>query len=188
MELPDKAVSVGADGQPDGFEPADAWSAEVIPGGHTRLVVSIAGHRLEAVHRALLSALNPPLRVLYVQLVDRAGDRQLDNPQRYVALDVSPECLDAALTESRKLVYHDGRHQLWVQGRGQDKVVMEETGVLYVYPDDPLFRDTLQDAGVLERQTESMADRDYVRVTFLADADGEEVDFRSALGLVPYGS
>ena len=188
MELPDKAVSVGADGQPDGFEPPDAWTVEVIPGGHTRIVVSLSGGRLEAVHRALVGALNPPLRVLYVQLVDRAAGQQLDPPNRFVALDVSADVLDGALADNRKLVYHDGRHQLWVQGRGQDKVVMEETGVVYVYPDDPLFRDTLLGADVPEHDAENMANRDYVRVTFLADADAEESTFRSALGLVPYGS
>lgn len=186
MDLPDKAVSVGADGQPDDFHPATAWTPEVIPGGYTRLIVSVPGDALEAVHRALVQALNPPLRVLYVQLTDRPTGRQVDPPHRSVALDVAPEVLDQALADNRLLIYHDGRHQLWVQGRGPDKVVLEETGVLYVYPDDPLFRQTLETAGVPELRTVTMAERDYVRVTLLAGADGEEIAFRNAVGLVPY--
>jgi hypothetical protein len=64
---------------------------------------------------------------------------------------------------------------------------MEETGVLYVYPDDPSFRDVLEAQGVPEGKVESMADRDFVRVEYLADADAEEVSLRHCLGLVRYG-
>jgi hypothetical protein len=188
MDLPDKAVSVGADGQADGFRPTPGWLPEVIPGSHTRLVVSLPGDKLEAVHRALVATLNPPLRVMVVQLVDRAAGRQLDPPLRFVALDVPPADLDQALAASRVFIYHDGRHQLWVQGSGQDRIVLEETGVVYVYPDDPLFRDTLVAAEVPEHETETMATRDYVRVSFTAAADAEEVAFKNAVGLVPYGS
>jgi hypothetical protein len=188
MSLPDKAMSVGADGQPDGFVPAASWSAEIIPGSHTRLVVSLPGHRLEAVHRALVSKLEAPLRVLYVQLVDRVGGQQLDPPKRLVALEIESCAIDEALAENRRLIYHDGRHQLWVQGKGPDKVVLEETGVMYVYPDDPLFRETLEGLGLPEIESQNMAQRDYVRVTFSAEADAQEVAFHRAMGLVPYGS
>jgi hypothetical protein len=94
--------------------------------------------------------------------------------------------MDEALETYRALVYHDGRHQLWIQGRGEDKVILEETGVMYVYPDDPLFRDVLQAQSIPEKKAETMADRDYVRVNFLAEADALEGQFRQAVGAVSY--
>jgi hypothetical protein len=38
-----------------------------------------------------------------------------------------------------------------------------------------------------EAQVESMADRDFVRVSYLAEADEQEGSFQRALGLVRYG-
>ena len=181
-----KAVSVAKSGEPDGFLPEAAWFQEVLAGGYTRLTVSVPSERLETVHRALVRALAAPLRVLYVRLTDRAAGRRLDPPHRWVALDLEPNHLDAAMAGHRGLIYHDGRHQLWVQGSGEDRVVLEETGVMYVYPDDPSFRDVLTAQGLPEHRRQTMADRDFVRVEFSAAADAEELDLRSAIGLVPY--
>ena len=186
MTLSPKAESVDVNGELDGFNPEVSWSAEVIPGGYTRLEVSVPHDKLQAVHRALVGQLNPPLRVLYVQLTDRLAGKQLSKPRRFVALDVSPERLDRALSEFAPLVYHDGRHQIWVQGKGEDKVVMEETGVMYAYPDDPSFRDALEAQGVPSIKRETMADRDYVRVNFMAAGDAMEGQFRQAIGAVEY--
>lgn len=187
MSMSPKAVSVDANGEPDGFEPESGWEAMVIPGGYTRLAVSVTQADMGRVHRALVANLNPPLRVLYVQLTDRLAGNQLDPPRRFVALDVRPEVLDAALEAYAPLIYQDGRHQLWVQGRGEDKVILEETGVMYVYPDDPLFRDVLATNGIPEQKQETMADRDYVRVNFLAEGDAMEGLFRQRIGAVSYG-
>jgi len=187
MTLPSKATSVTEDGQPDGFQPPVGWSAEVIPGGYTRLVVSVPSEQLETVHRAIVSVLTAPHKLLYVQLVDRLRGVQLDPPRQFVGLDIAPVDLDAALRSHRALIYHDGRHQLWVQGSGEDKVVMEETGVLYVYPDDPLFRDTLTAQGVPELPIDPMSERDFVRVDYLAEADAEEASFQQVMGLIRYG-
>lgn len=181
-----KAESVDVNGEPDGFSPESCWTTEVIPGGYTRLAISVKNDRLEEIHRAIVQHLDAPLRVLYVQLTDRLAGKQLDPPRRFVALDVSPKIMDAALAEYRALVYHDGRHQLWIQGRGEDKVILEETGVVYVYPDDPLFRDLLQAQKIPEKKAQTMADRDYVRVNFLAEADALEGQFRQAIGAVSY--
>lgn len=186
MAMSPKAESVDVGGEPDGFIPEASWSAEVIPGGYTRLQVSVPSERLESVHRALVSGLDAPLRVLYVQLTDRLAGAQLDPPRRFVALDVRPDQLDAALADFSPLIYNDGRHQLWVQGRGEDKVILEETGVLYVYPDDPSFRDVMVAHNVPEQKQETMADRDYVRVNFLAAGDPMEGQFRQAIGAVDY--
>jgi hypothetical protein len=181
-----KAESVDVGGEPDGFAPEACWATEVIPGGYTRIAVSVPSDRLEKTHRAIVGHLDAPLRVLYVQLTDRLAGKQLDPPRRFVSLDVAPTVLDAALEEYRALVYHDGRHQLWIQGRGEDKVILEETGVMYVYPDDPLFRDVLEVQGITEKKAQTMADRDYVRVNFLAEADALEGQFRQAIGAVSY--
>ena len=187
MSLSPKAVSVNVEGEPDGFEPIASWDAVIIPGGYTRLEVSVPQAQLAAVHRAMVARLNPPLRVLYVQLTDRLAGKQLQQPRRFVALDVAPDVLDAALEEYAPLIYNDGRHQLWVQGRGEDKVILEETGVIFVYPDDPLFRDGLESLGVPKQKTETMADRDYVRVNFLVEGDAMEGLFRQSIGAVSYG-
>ena len=64
---------------------------------------------------------------------------------------------------------------------------MEETGVIFVYPDDPLFRDVLTAQGIPQEKKETMADRDYVRVNFLAEGDAMEGLFRQKIGAVSYG-
>jgi len=181
-----KAESVSEDGERDDFVPSPNWRAEVIPGGYTRLEVSLPSESIQQVHRALVGQLEAPLRILYVQLTDRLAGIQLDPPRRFVALDVQPAQLDAALAEYASLIYHDGRHQLWVQGRGEDKVILEETGVVYAYPDDPSFRDVLTAHGVPEGKAQTMADRDYVRVNFSAVGDAMEGQFRQAIGAVDY--
>lgn len=181
-----KAESVSAEGELDGFEPSPNWRAEVIPGGYTRIEVSLPSTDLQGVHRALVGKLEPPLRVLYVQLTDRLAGVQLDPPRRFVALDVNREQLDTALSANAPLIYHDGRHQLWIQGRGEDKVILEETGVIYVYPDDPSFRDVLNAKQIPEGKAQTMADRDYVRVNFSAAGDAMEGQFRHAIGAVDY--
>ena len=186
MSMSPKAESVSKDGELDGFVPAPGWTPGVIPGGYTRLEVSLPNDRIAAVHRDLVAKLDAPLRILYVQLTDRLAGEQLDPPRRFVALDVSHGVLADALQEFEALVYNDGRHQLWIQGRGEDKVILEETGVMYVYPDDPCFRDVLADHQVPEEKTETMADRDYVRVNFMAECDAMEGRFRQALGAVSY--
>ena len=121
-----------------------------------------------------------------MQLTDRLAGIQLDPPRRFVALDVQPAQLDSALATNSPLVYHDGRHQLWIQGRGEDKVILEETGVVYAYPDDPSFRDVLSHHEVPEGKAQTMADRDYVRVNFSAAGDAMEGQFRQAIGAVDY--
>ena len=78
MVLSPKAESVDESGERDGFEPEAHWAAEVIPGGYTRIMVSVSHGNLANVHRALVACLEPPLRVLYVQLTDRLAGKQLD--------------------------------------------------------------------------------------------------------------
>lgn len=184
METPAKARSVGIDGQPDGFVPEPFFRPEILGGGVTRLVVSLPADRLEPVHRALVSVLEPPLKVLYVQLTDRALG-QLAKARNRVAVEIERERLLDVLDRVAELVYRDGRHQFWVRGAMGEQLVLEETGVVFVYPDDPTFRDVLEGEGLPERTgLPSLGERDYLRVEFLASCDREEDELISSLGLV----
>ena len=91
-----------------------------------------------------------------------------------------------ALERYRRLAYHDGRHQLWIRGAAGEQVVLEEVGVIYVYPDDPSFRAVLDAAGVPEGEGETLAERDFIKVTFDAACDAEEDQMHHDLGLVPW--
>ncbi len=186
MKFPPKAESVTVKGAPDGFSPPLAYEAQVIPGGHTRLLVSAPPDRLAEVHRTLLTVLEPPFRVLYRQLTDRTTG-QLPKPRDWIAAEISAERLDQAMRQAEALIYHDGRHQLWVRGIGPEQVVLEEIGTLFAYPDDPTYRDVLDAAGLAMGKHPNMAERDYVKVSFLAEADALERGFFAALGMTRWG-
>jgi hypothetical protein len=150
--------------------------------GFTRLVVSSPPDTLPAIHQALVRRLEAPFRVLYQKLTDRSAG-QLAKPEHHVALELDAQPVLDALEACAPLVYHDGRHQLWIEGRHDAKVVLEETGVVYVYPDDLSFRDVLAEHGVQEGDAKNVGDRDYVRVNFLAEADALESELVRALRL-----
>jgi hypothetical protein len=184
--LPPKAQSVTQEGEPDGFVPTAFHQPQVLHGGFTRLLVSVPQARLEPVHRALVAALQPPLKVAYQQLTDRRAGIQLPKPRALVAVDLPRDRVLAALERYRRLVYHDGRHQLWIRGAAGEQVVLEEVGVIYLYPDDPSFRVLLEAEGVPEGEGETLAERDYIKVTFDAACDTEEDLIQHELGLVPW--
>jgi len=184
--LPPKAQSVTREGEPDGFVPHSFHQPQVLQGGFTRLLVSVPQAHLETVHRALIAALEPPLKVAYQQLTDRRAGIQLPKPRSLVAVELPRDRVLAALERYRRLVYHDGRHQLWIRGAAGEQVVLEEVGVIYVYPDDPSFRSVLVAAGVAEGEGETLAERDYIKVTFDAACDTEEDLLQHELGLVPW--
>jgi hypothetical protein len=141
---------------------------------------------LEMVHRALVSALEPPLKFLYVQLTDRIRGVQLPKPIQRVAVELPRDRVLDALTTYQQLIYHDGRHQLWIRGSRGEQVVLEEIGQLYVYPDDFLFRDVLLACGIPEGDGEELAIRDYVRVTFDARCDHQEASLIHNLHLMEW--
>jgi hypothetical protein len=182
--LPPKATSVTIEGQPDGYTPPRSFRAQVAPDGTTRLVISVPSDELAATHRALLGALGAPWSLRYVKLTDRKTG-QLPKPETWVRMDVKPELVRAAFDARPALIWHDGRHQLWARGLHGDQVVLDELGVLYCYPDDPAFRAALGD--LPETKEVGMDGRDYVRVTFLAEADEEEASLFQALSLQKWG-
>ncbi len=185
MDRPAKALSVDREGVADGFEPRTFFKAEVLQGGHTRLVISLPPERLESVHRALVSEFSGPLKVLYQQLTNRKSG-QLPKPISRVGVEIDPERLKSALDSYRRLIYYDGRHQFWVRDSAGAQLVLEEIGVLYLYPDDPSFREALVRHGVEEGSGETMATRDYVKVNFLAECDADEVGLWQSLGMVEW--
>lgn len=186
MNLPPKAESVTAQGTSDGFSPPLSYEPQVLPGGYTRLLVSAPQERLAELHALLIRGLEPPFRVLYRQLTDRATG-QLPKPRDWIAAEIRPERLEAALRDAAGLIYNDGRHQLWVRGIGPEQVVLEEIGVLFAYPDDPSWRDALDEAGVPMRKAPNMSERDYIKVNFLSEGDAQERAFMHALGMTRWG-
>ena len=172
-KLPPKAESVDRQGRADGFVPPVFYRPEVIGGGHTRLTVSLPPERIEAVHRALVASLEPPLKLLYVQLTDRKTG-QLPKPRQLVAVELGTEQVLDVLERYRALIYHDGRNQLWVRGALEEQVVLEEISVIYVYPDDPVFREVLEANDVPPGEGETMAERDYIKVHFASRNDPQE--------------
>lgn len=179
-----KAQSVTAEGKPDGFQPPDVFAAQVLEGGYTRLRISCAPERLAAIHRELVGMLQPPLKLLYVQLTDRQQG-QLPKPRTMVGVGLETDQVLAALDDCSDLVYRDGRHQLWVKGSGRgEQVVLEELGIIYAYPDDPASRELCLAHGLRDDpKAETMAERDYVMVTFQAEADRQEAKLIWTLGL-----
>jgi hypothetical protein len=122
-----------------------------------------------------VESLKAPLGVLWVQLVDRAsGQRQEDDPRRWLTLEQKTEAVLSAMDRSPHLLYGDARGQLWIRGALGEQLVLDELGMVYLYPDDPAFRTALESGGVEQSSAPTMADRDYVRVEFDAAADEEE--------------
>ena len=118
------------------FRGAPAFRAEVVGPGFTRLV-SAPPDDLPAIHRALVRR---PSRRVSAALP--AAHRPLDRTARQTPSITSPSSWGAPAVPrgTRGLraarCHHDGRHQLWIEGRHDAKVVPEETGVIYVCPDD----------------------------------------------------
>ncbi len=180
-----KAQSVTAAGDPDDFQPPRAYRADTFPDGHTRLVVSVPQEELRATHLALLASLSGKLGLRYVQLTDRLTG-QLPAPIGRVAMDVRADRLVAALEARPELVWTDGRHQLWVRGSMGETVILDEMGLLHCAPDDPSFRDALAALAIPEGRPKMMDNRDYVKVTFLAEADAQEASLWEELKLLKW--
>ena len=178
-----KAQSVNQQGEDDGFRPPSAYRARILRGGYTRLDVSTPMDKLNLIHRELLKSIRFPCKIRYVKLTDRQQG-QLSQPESFVAVEISRDRLLQALESYSDLLYHDGRNQLWVLGRDEEQIVLDELGMIYVYPDDFVFRDVLTKLGWPEMKHKSMADRDYVKVNFSPVADAQEESFIQSFGLI----
>jgi len=179
-----RATSVTQAGEPDGFEPPLAWAPERTPTGETRLVVSAPPAQLPRIHRALIAALKAPLGVLYRQKVDRREPRpQTAPPVDYLGLELSADKVLRALAACEGVVYGDARAELWLRGDLGEQLVLDQDGLLYLYPDDPSFRDALAAAEVPQSESQTLAERDYVKHWFHADHDEAEADLIARLQL-----
>lgn len=179
---PGKAHSVNEDGTPDGYMPPSAYTDRVLPGGMTRLEVSSPASKLHFVHKALVESIQFPCKVRYLKLTDRQRG-QLEKPESYVAVDVSKARMLQALEEYHDLFYEDARHQFWILGAQQEQIVLDELGMIFVYPDDFLFREVLAQMGWSTESHEGMDTRDYVKVHFRRVADEQEQTFFQRFGL-----
>ncbi len=178
-----RASSVTLQGEEDGFVVRPGWSAEATPDGDTRLVASVPHTEVAAVLEALIGKLVPPVSVLYRRKVDRKNPGPASAPaEDFVALSLPPGRVLAALQDAPTLVASDARAELWFRGKMQEQVVLDGDGLLYCYPDDPTFRDALEAAGVPPEDVETLAQRDYVKHWFRAEADAEEERLLARLG------
>ena len=178
-----KAESVDREGETDGFIPPMAYMPQVLDGGYTRIEISVPPSRLGFLHKKLVALLEGPLKLRYLRLTNRLRG-QLQKPESYVAVELSKERVLQACEVCDDLFYHDGRHQLWIRGASDEQIVLDELGMIYIYPDDFLFRDTLASLGWVEANHESMASRDYVKVHFSVEADEQEQLLLQSLGMV----
>lgn len=170
-----KAVSVTEQGEEDGWEPVAGWFSEMTPQGDTRLTAAGPVDRLPAIHRALVASLATPVSVLYRQKIDRRDPKPQGAPPRdFVARDVPLERVLSALESAAPLVYGDARCEVWLQDGLGARLVLDEHGIVYGYPDDPSFHDALATVGVEEAQIELISERDYVKHWFHAECDALE--------------
>ena len=126
-----------------------AFQGQILEGGYTRLLVSAPPAGLKAAHLALVEAITFPCNFRYLRLTDRLHG-QLPKPESYAAVNISKERMLQALDAFSSLFYWDGRNQIWIQGRMEEKIVLDELGMIYVYPDDFSFRDALSGIGWVE--------------------------------------
>lgn len=178
-----KSHSVTEQGALDGFIPPMAYQPQLLDGGYTRIEISSPPSKLSYIHKKLVEAMQGPLKVRYVRMTDREKG-QLPKPESFVAVEISKERILQICDECSTLLYHDARHQFWILGVDREQLVLDELGMLYVYPDDFLFRDQLSSSGWIEAKHESMAERDYVKVFFSAQADEQEQQLIQALGMI----
>ncbi len=183
VQPPVKARSVTVDGELNGFQPSPTYRPQVLQGGVTRLEISSPLDKLHIVHQALVGVIEFPCKARYLQMTDREKG-QLPKPVSYASVDISRDKLFTALVDYHELFYQDARHQLWILGANNEQIVLDELGMIYVYPDDFLFTDILLKLGWSTQRHLAMSEQDYVQVYFLAIADKQEESFLQTFGLI----
>lgn len=175
-----KATSVTVEGDDDGWEAPRAFHGEMSLDAGTRLIVSVPAADLGQVHRALIDALAGPLSFLYRQKIDRRAVASGETPattmpsRDFLALDLDKDEVRDALAACADLVYHDARGEFWIRGGSGEQLVLDADGLVFCYPDDPSFRDVLASHDIEERDVQTVADRDFVKHWFHAEADEAE--------------
>lgn len=179
-----KAQSVTKDGDVVPYTPPTLYYPEIAPGGATRLVVSAPLGTIQKVHKALIEACQPPLKVLYRQVVDRRDPKPQGEPARdFVGLGLDTEEVVEAIERADVLFHQDARAELWIRDEVDAQVVLDCDGLLFVYPDDVAARDAIAGLGIPLDRKPTIANCDYVKHNFLADADALEDAFIEGLHL-----
>lgn len=180
-----KAESVLEDGTSDGWEPVAGFVRDIGPDGQTQLIASVPVRHLLPLHQELVRILAPPLGFLYRQVIDRRDPKpQGTPPNDWVALELGTATVVDVLARYTDLLHHDARCEIWIRGALGDQVVVDTDGLLFCAPDDPAFRDVLLGNGLVEDVRQTIADRDYVKHWFHAEADALEEAFVRTLRLV----
>lgn len=185
MTLPTpKAESVHEDGTSDGWTPVPGFLRDVGPDGQTQVVVSVPLAMLAAVHAALVGTLAEPISLLYRQIVDRRNPGPNGAPPRdFVAVDLRLPDVLAALAKFDDLVYHDARCQIWVRGSMGEQVVLDDEGLVFCAPDDPVFEDVLVGFGLPPELSDTIKERNYPKHWFHGACDAQEEGLIAALQL-----
>lgn len=174
-KFPPRAWSVQEDGEPDAFDAPRGFRSERDPGGSTRLVISVPPSETLETLAALVEGLSEPLQVLYRQVVDRRDPKPHGAPSRdYVGLHLSAAEVNEVLRACELFVRHDARGEIWFRDALGAQVVLDCDGLVFAYPDDISFRDVLERLGLPDGIGQVVAERDYVRHHFTAQADLEE--------------
>ena len=180
-----KAESVDAQGQPDGWKPMAGFVRDVGAQGRTQLVVSAPTGFLLDIHLQLVGELQAPLGFLYRQVVDRRDPGPVGGPARdFVALELTHTLVRETLIKYSDLFHHDARCEIYVRGALGEQIVLDQDGMLFCQPADPVFEDTLLASGFIADISTTIADRDYVKHWFHHRNDALEDELIANLGLV----
>ena len=183
-----KAMSVTAQGEPDGWEVQEGYDVQPMPDGSTRLLVSLPAPRLAEGFCAIAPVLGARVGVLYRQYVNRMTPGPNGaQPVDYIALELPLESVLAAVRTASTLLFHDARAELWLRGDLGDQMILDRDGLIYCYPDDPAFRDAVKALELREGAMEVLLERDYVKHFFHSENDVLEQEFIASLGLSRVG-
>jgi hypothetical protein len=132
-----KSISVTEEGEAEDYQPPLCWRGEVAPDGMTRLVISAPPEKLRALTMALAEGLSSPISVRWLQMVDRRKELQHPKPRSFVAVDKPKSQVLASMRRCATLLFDDGRGQLWLRGKFREQLMLDELGMIWVYPTIP---------------------------------------------------
>src|SRR5262245_59096907 len=127
-------LGVIRDGVEEAWAHPEGSARETLAGGTERLRITCRGDYTERVQE-LVSALQPPFKVLYVLLMPRGGSQ----PGRYESPALEAGELAGLFRDFGDFWSEDSRHDIWVRsGPDRATVVWDRHGLIYAY--GPLAR------------------------------------------------
>jgi hypothetical protein len=133
----------------DGYAPAPFFFHDVSANGSRRLVAWTGDlGQLTAVFRDIIRIL--PGQVDILLKFENAADEAITNWNTFLG-SVDRTSLLRAIAQHDALIFRDSRTQLMIRNpTTKESVVLDETGVMYLYSDSQLFRQPLVGAGLIE--------------------------------------